>query len=88
MARKNFHLPLTDELYRLLQEEARRRACPATQLAREVLEQHLRRARADWLDQEIAAYAQRAAGTSDDLDPALEEAGLQVWNDSFEDEKW
>lgn len=89
MGRKNFHLPLSEELYRLLHEEASRRACPATQLAREVLERHLKNAHAEWLDREVEAYALRAAGTSEDLDPALEQAGLEVWRDTMDDdEQW
>lgn len=72
MARaRNFHVPLPDEIYVKLRDEARRQRRPATELAREAI--------AGWLEQErrraihdaISAYAAKQAGTAD-LDEALE----------------
>jgi hypothetical protein len=52
------------------------------------LERHLRRAQAEWLDEQIADYARRAAGSEEDLDSALEEVGLQAWQETLDDELW
>ena len=74
---KNFHLPLPDDTYAQLREEAQRAAVPATTLAREAIDrwlrQQLRKARHD----AIAAYAAQTAGTDLDLDPVLESAGIE-----------
>jgi len=59
---RNFHLPLPESIYRALQEEAAALKRPATSVAREA----------------IATYAAKHAGTSADLDPALEEAGVEL----------
>jgi hypothetical protein len=73
---KNFHLPLQEETYSQLRAEAERAQIPATELAREAIHQWLRlrerRARHD----AIAAYAAKTAGTEFDLDPELEQAGI------------
>ncbi len=74
---RNFHLPLSAELYDELREQARRRGRPATVIAREALEEGLRVRRAQELHEEIAQYAREHADTAADLDPALEKAGLQ-----------
>ena len=75
---RNFHVPLSDDLYRALRLEAERRRRPATSLVREVLEQWLERLQAEALHIEIADYAAKHAGTSVDLDPALEAAGIEA----------
>lgn len=73
---KNFHLPLPEPTYALLRAEAERSRIPATALAREAIDSWLkaqvRKARHD----AIADYAQEMAGTSLDLDPQLESAGI------------
>ena len=74
---RNFHLPLSAELYDELREQARRRGRPATVVAREALEEGLRARRATELHEEIAQYAREHAGTTADLDPALEQTGLE-----------
>ena len=74
---KNFHLPLPEPVYAQLRAEAERVKVPATTLAREAIDVWLRdqarRARHD----AIAAYAARMAGTKFDLDPELEQAGVE-----------
>ena len=74
---KNFHLPLPEQTYTDLRAEAERVQVPATALAREAIDswlrQQLRKARHD----RIAAYAAEMAGTDLDLDPELEEAGIE-----------
>ena len=74
---KNFHLPLPERTYAQLRVEAERAEVPATMLAREAIDlwlrQQLRKAR----HAAIAAYAEEMAGTSLDLDPALEAAGIE-----------
>ena len=74
---RNFHLPLPEPLYRRLKETAERQHRPATQVAKQAVE--------DWLDQqerlelheEIARYAAQVAGSGDDLDETLEAASLE-----------
>jgi hypothetical protein len=75
---KNFHLPLPEHVYRALREEAAAMKRPATVAAREAIETWLRERRQTLLREAIAAYAAEHAGTDIDLDPALEEAGLEV----------
>ena len=75
---RNFHVPLSDSLYQALRSEAERRRRPATSLVREVLEQWLERLQAEALHDEIADYAAKHAGTSADLDPALEAAAVEA----------
>lgn len=74
---KNFHLPLPEQTYNHLREQAERVGAPATTLARQAIDcwlrQQLRQARHD----AIAAYAADAAGTDVDLDPELESAGIE-----------
>jgi len=74
---KNFYLPLPEQTYALLREEAERTQLPATTLAREAigawLRDQARKARHD----AIAAYAAEMAGTDLDLDQELESAGIE-----------
>ena len=74
---KNFHVPLPDETYNHLRIAAERSKVPATALAREAIDlwlrQQLRKARHD----AISAYAKEMAGTTSDLDPDLEAAGIE-----------
>jgi|SRR5437867_12049178 len=76
--KRNFHLPLPEDLYQMLRVEAARRKRPATELVREVLEDWQKRLRAEALHAEIADYASKHAGTSADLDPLLEAAGIEA----------
>jgi predicted transcriptional regulator len=75
---RNFHLPLPDDIYQALREQAAALEQPATVVAREAIEAWLREHRKTVLREAIAAYAAEHAGTAADLDPALEKAGLAV----------
>ena len=76
-ARRNLHVPLQEDLYRRLREESKRSMRPATELAREALEDWLRERRKAAIHAEISAYAAECAGSLADLDPVLERAGLE-----------
>jgi predicted transcriptional regulator len=75
--RKNFHVPLSEDLYDRLRGEAERSGKPATELAREAIETALRERRRAKLDESIAGYAAAEAGTGADLDADLERAAIQ-----------
>jgi hypothetical protein len=78
-ARRNFHIPLSEELYRSLRDEAALARRPATLLARQAIETWLRQRRKAALREAIATYAAAHAGSGADLDPALEAASLELW---------
>jgi predicted transcriptional regulator len=73
----NFHVPLPDEVYRDLREEAARSSRPATALARQAIEQWLRDRRRVARHEAIAAFAAENAGSSLDLDTELEAASVE-----------
>lgn len=73
---KNFHLPLSDDIYFGLRAEALRVRRPATAIAREAIEGWLKDRRRAARATEIAAFAREYAGTPLDLDPELENAGI------------
>jgi len=77
-SRKNLHVPLPELVYRALREEAAALKRPATAVAREAIESWLRDRRKMALRESIAAYAAEHAGTAADLDPSLEQAGLDT----------
>lgn len=74
---RNFHVPLPDHAHSELREFALRARIPATTLAREAIEAWLREAKRRQRDAEITKYAEEMAGTTQDLDPALEAAGVE-----------
>ena len=71
--RRNFHVPLPADLYSALRAEAGR---PANALACEAIALWLETRRQARVDQAILDYAEAVDGTSDDLDPDFEAAGL------------
>ena len=73
---KNLHVPLPVALYELLRAEAERIRRPATQLAREAINHWLLERHRAATYEAIQAYTRETAGTRDDLDPALEAAGV------------
>ncbi len=75
--KKNLHVPLPEDLYRRLREEAGRQGRPATEIAREAVDRWLTEARRKAIDDDITAYAQEHAGTQADLDLALEAAAVE-----------
>lgn len=76
--RRNFHVPLPEDLYLALQAEAEQAQRPAIALAREAIASWVERRRQTRIDQDILAYAAAVAGTADDLDQAIEGASLEV----------
>ncbi len=77
MRLQNFHLPLPDDLYAKLRDEAERSRRPATALAREALERWLQERKKAEVAEAIAAYAAEHAGSSADLDEELETAAIE-----------
>jgi predicted transcriptional regulator len=75
---RNFHLPLPEPLYRRLQDVAARAKRPATAVARYAIDSWLRQQRRAAVREAIAAYAAEAAGSHEDLDPALEAAAVET----------
>ncbi len=73
----NLHVPLDMALYEALRAEARRVGHPATQLARQAIEQLLEQRGKDALERDLSVYVQSMAGTTADLDPELEAAGVE-----------
>jgi hypothetical protein len=76
---RNFHFPFPEDVYAALREEAAALGRPATVIAREAIEAWLRERRRASVRESIAAYAAKHAGTTADLDPALEAAALELW---------
>lgn len=74
---KNFHVPLSTDLYNRLRALAEQQRRPATELAREAIEAWLEQRRRESLHRVIAEYAEQSAGTEADLDPGLEEAAVE-----------
>jgi predicted transcriptional regulator len=75
---RNFHLPLPDDVYRALRDEAAAVKQPATVIARQAIETWLRERKRAAVREAIAAYAAEHAGTPADLDVPLEAAGLET----------
>jgi predicted transcriptional regulator len=76
-ARRNLHVPLTDDLYARLHAEARRSGEAATQVAREAISTFLSQRERAAIDAEVEAFARRWAGTGVDLDPEIERLGVE-----------
>jgi hypothetical protein len=74
---RNFHVPLPEDLYNKLREEAGRSGSPATELARRAIEVLLEQRQRAALSDAIALYAAKHAGTASDLDEALEAASVE-----------
>jgi predicted transcriptional regulator len=76
---KTFHLPVPEDVYAALREEAAALKRPATVIAREAIEAWLGERRRASARKSIAAYAAKHAGTTTDLNPDLEAASLELW---------
>ena len=74
---RNFHIPLSEELYRALRDEAAGAKQPATALARYAIEAWLHHRKTAALHEAIAKYAAECAGSTADFDPELEAASLE-----------
>ncbi len=79
---KNLHVPLPQSVYGDLRSEARRAGRPVTQIAREAILRWIEERRRAQTEVELEAYVTRVAGSTDDLDPALESAGLEHLRES------
>lgn len=77
--KKNLHVPLPPELHANLKEQSRLLGAPTTALAREAIEEWLKRRKRERVAQELREYATRMAGTGADLDPDLEAASVENW---------
>ena len=82
---RNFHVPLSDELYKQLRAEAERSQQAATALARDAIAWWLQQRQKAALDESIRAYAAQGAGTPADVDQALEAASVDHLLDEEED---
>lgn len=76
-AMRNFHVPLPDDLYKKLQEEAVRSRQPMTVLARQAIESWVQQRQKAALHETLAAYAAQCAETPADLDEELEAASVE-----------
>jgi hypothetical protein len=77
-ATKNFHLPMPEELYDELRSAAREVDQPATRFAQALMRAGLDDWRRTRRRLAVAAYARQVAGSTEDLDPELERAGIQA----------
>lgn len=68
---KNFHLPLPEQTYDQLRAVSAKTKIPATIIAREAIDEWLKRQLRQARHDAIAAYAKEVAGTEFDLDPLL-----------------
>jgi predicted DNA-binding protein len=73
---RNLHVPLPGALHQRLRAAATRSGRPATTLAREAIEAWIREREREQISDHIAEYAAGVAGSTADLDPALERAGV------------
>jgi predicted DNA-binding protein len=69
VAKQNFHVPLSPEVYERLRLEAQHLQRPATELARIAIESELQKLEAQRIYAEIRAYAEEMGGTLEDIDP-------------------
>ena len=82
---RNFHVPLSEELYKQLRAEAERSQQAATALARDAIAWWLQQRQKAALDESIRAYVAQGAGTPADVDQALEAASVDHLLDAEED---
>ncbi len=73
---RNLHVPLPGALHQRLRAEATRTGRPTTTLAREAIEAWIREREREKISEHIAEYAAEVAGSTADLDPVLERAGV------------
>ena len=71
---RNFHIPLAEDTYARLRQEAQRCGRPATTVARAAIQAWLRQRRKAARGQAISVFAAECAGTPLDLDVELEAA--------------
>jgi len=76
-AKRNFHLPLPEDIYNDLRTESRRTKQPATRIARQAIENWLKARRRAELHASVANYAKKHAGSDADIDEAMEEMAAE-----------
>lgn len=74
---RTFHLPLPDDVHEALRREAKADHRPATELARDALTGWLQARQRERVAKEIHRFALDFAGTELDIDPELEQAGVE-----------
>ena len=74
---RTFHLPLPDDLHEALRREATADHRPATEIARDALAGWLQARQRERVAREIHRFALDHAGTDLDIDPELEQAGVE-----------
>ena len=83
---KNIHVPLTQELYRKLRDEAKKEERPATEIARNAIQKWLEERERIALHESISDYAIKNAGTVYDYDEELSNASIEHITASEADE--
>ncbi|HPZ10649.1 MAG TPA: hypothetical protein PL110_21345 [Candidatus Eremiobacteraeota bacterium] len=73
----NFHVPLPDDIYTKLRDEALRNNQPATELARYAIKLWLRAREKATLHKALSEFATEYAGTDLDLDENLEALSIE-----------
>ena len=76
-AMKNLHVPLPETLYLELRAEADRERRPATEVARQAIDDWLAERKRKQIYDALQEYARKMAGTGVDLDPELEASGIE-----------
>ena len=79
---RNFHVPLPNNIYSQLREEAEKRKEPATVVARQAIEYWLKEQKKAARRAAIYEYAKEVAGSLEDLDPELEAASMECLMES------
>lgn len=77
VADHQIQVSLPMELYQKLSDEAGRTQQAEEAVARLAIEKWLEEKRQEWIEAEIAAFAEEYAGTEFDLDKDLEAAGIE-----------
>ena len=77
VADQQIQVSLPMELYQKLSDEAERTQQAEEAVARLAIEKWLEERRQEWIEAEIAAFAEEYAGTEFDLDNELEAAGIE-----------
>jgi hypothetical protein len=77
---RNFHLPLTEELYLRLAEAAKGEGEPSTALARRAIRFFLEVRGRQETRKQLRAFALQYAGTDVDYDSELAEEGILQWS--------
>ncbi|MEP7342345.1 MAG: hypothetical protein ABI977_31755 [Acidobacteriota bacterium] len=84
VADQQIQVSLPIEIYQKLSAEAERTQQAEETVARLAIETWLEERRQEWIEAEIAAFAEEYAGTEFDLDKELEAAGLECLNSQLE----